>query len=125
MNILIKGHADWMSRHFFSGGIMPSGDLPQRFQKHLQLADQWRWSGRHYQLTAEAWLQNMDAKRAAVFPVIEKTYGAKNARRWWMRWRIFFLAVSEMFGSNDGQEWGVGHYLFRPRQGTRISRGEK
>jgi cyclopropane-fatty-acyl-phospholipid synthase len=38
-----------------------------------------------------------------------------------MRWRIFFLAVSEMFGMDGGREWGVGHYLFRP--GRAIERG--
>jgi len=110
-----QGPADWMSRHFFSGGIMPSGDLPQRFQEHLRIVDQWRWSGRHYQKTAEAWLQNMDARKAEAFPVIEQTYGPDNARRWWMRWRIFFLAVSEMFGTDGGREWGVGHYLLQPK----------
>ncbi|MGI9204004.1 MAG: SAM-dependent methyltransferase [Woeseiaceae bacterium] len=106
-----QGPSDWMSRHFFSGGIMPSGDLPQRFQDHLQVVDQWRWSGREYQKTAEAWLRNMDDRKARAFPVIAHTYGEKNARRWWQRWRIFFLAVSEMFGTDDGREWGVGHYL--------------
>ena len=108
-----RSPADWMSRHFFSGGIMPSGDLPSRFQDHLQLVEQWRWSGKQYQLTAEAWLKNMDAKRAEVMPVLVSTYGKEDAQRWWMRWRIFFLAVSEMFGMDDGIEWGVGHYLFR------------
>ena len=107
-----RGPADWMSRHFFSGGIMPSGDLPARFQQHLRLVDQWRWSGKQYQRTSEAWLQNMDAKKAELMPILESTYGQKNAGRWWMRWRIFFLAVSEMFGMDDGREWGVGHYLF-------------
>ena len=111
-----RGPADWMSRHFFSGGIMPSGDLPSRFQEDLTLADQWRWSGRHYQRTAEAWLGNMDNKQFAIMPILEDTYGAADARRWWMRWRIFFLAVSEMFGIDEGREWGVGHYLFRKKR---------
>lgn len=109
------GPSDWMSRHFFSGGIMPSADLPARFQDHLSLADQWHWDGRQYQQTAEAWLQQMDANRASIMPILAGTYGAENARRWWMRWRIFFLAVSEMFGTDEGRVWGVGHYLFRPQ----------
>ena len=112
---LDNGPQDWMSRHFFSGGIMPSGDLPSRFQERLVLSDQWRWSGIHYQRTAEAWLKNMDKRKATVMPILEATYGTKDADRWWMRWRIFFLAVSEMFGADEGREWGVGHYLFRPR----------
>ena len=108
-----NGPSDWMSRHFFSGGIMPAGDLPSRFQAHLTLEEQWRWSGRHYQETAEAWLANMDSRKAEIMPILEETYGRQNARRWWARWRIFFLAVSEMFGMDGGREWGVGHYLFR------------
>jgi cyclopropane-fatty-acyl-phospholipid synthase len=110
-----RGPADWMSRHFFSGGIMPSGDLPARFQDDLSLVEQWRWSGDHYRHTADAWLQNMDARKYAIMPVLEDTYGADEARRWFSRWRIFFLAVSEMFGMDGGREWGVGHYLFRPK----------
>ncbi|MDH5240585.1 MAG: class I SAM-dependent methyltransferase, partial [Gammaproteobacteria bacterium] len=36
-----KGPADWMSRHFFSGGIMPSADLPLRFAENLCIVDRW------------------------------------------------------------------------------------
>jgi len=110
-----RGPSDWMSRHFFSGGIMPSGDLPARFQEDLRLVDQWRWSGKHYRQTAEAWLQNMDSRKAEIMPILANTYGRADAGRWWMRWRIFFLAVAEMFGVDGGREWGVGHYLFRPQ----------
>ena len=108
-----RGPSDWMSRHFFSGGIMPSGDLPSRFQDDLALVDQWRWSGKHYQRTAEAWLRNMDTRKYAIMPILENTYSSGEARRWFARWRIFFLAVSEMFGMDGGREWGVGHYLFK------------
>lgn len=107
------GSADWMSRHFFSGGIMPSVDLPLRFQDHLALSDRWTWDGTQYQKTAEAWLKNMDSRKESIMPILQSTYGQANAERWWMRWRMFFLAVSEMFGSHEGREWMVGHYLFR------------
>jgi len=110
------GPSDWMSRHFFSGGIMPSRDLPMRFQEHLALLDGWAWNGNEYRKTAEAWLANMDARRNRILPILERTYGDRDAERWWMRWRLFFLAVSEMFGSHQGSEWFVGHYLFQPRR---------
>lgn len=111
------GPSDWMSRHFFSGGIMPSEDLPLRFQQHLAAVDQWRWDGIEYRKTAEAWLANMDARKAAIMSVFDDVYGEQDSRRWWMRWRLFFLAVSEMFGYSGGREWRVGHYLFRKNRG--------
>jgi cyclopropane-fatty-acyl-phospholipid synthase len=104
--------SDWMSRHFFSGGMMPSDDLALHCQRDLKILRRWRWDGRHYQKTSEAWLANMDAKRDVVWPVLEATYGADQAQVWWMRWRLFFLSVAELFGYDDGQQWWVSHYLF-------------
>ena len=108
---------DWMSRHFFSGGIMPSDDLPLRFQDHLRCLRQWRWNGGHYERTANAWLANMDHNRAAVRSVLRDAYGEDNVQRWWMRWRMFFAACAELFGCNDGEEWWVSHYLFERPDG--------
>ncbi len=106
------GVHDWMSRHFFSGGMMPSDDLPLRFQSKLRLIDQWRWNGRHYQKTADAWLGNMDARRDILWPILETAYGREQAGLWWTRWRIFFMACAELFGYDNGQQWWVSHYLF-------------
>ena len=107
-----KDDNDWMSRHFFSGGMMPSDDLALHCQRDLQVVRRWRWDGRHYQRTAEAWLANMDAQREAVWPVLERTYGAAAAQVWWMRWRLFFMSCAELFGYDDGQQWWVSHCLF-------------
>lgn len=107
-----RGDDDWMSRHFFSGGMMPAQHLPARFQEHLRLRRQWTWSGRHYEKTANAWLANMDARREAILPILAETYGADDAQLWWMRWRLFFMACAETFGYDGGETWRVGHYLF-------------
>jgi cyclopropane-fatty-acyl-phospholipid synthase len=103
--------SDWMSRHFFSGGMMPSDDLALHCQGDLRIAKRWRWDGTHYQRTSEAWLRNMDDRRATLMPLFEQTYG-RDAGIWWMRWRLFFLSVAELFGYADGQQWWVSQYLF-------------
>ena len=106
------GPSDWMSRHFFSGGMMPSDDLAPRFQDHLRFLRRWRWDGRHYEKTANAWLANADAHRERLLPLLAATYGDANAAMWLQRWRIFFMACAELFGFRSGQEWWVSHYLF-------------
>jgi cyclopropane-fatty-acyl-phospholipid synthase len=107
-----QGPTDWMGRHFFSGGLMPSDDLPLRFQDDLRLRRRWRWDGRHYERTLNAWLANMDARRSRILPILEQTYGADQALLWWQRWRIFLMACAELFGYDKGQQWWVSHYLF-------------
>lgn len=107
--------SDWMSRHFFSGGMMPSDDLALHCQEHLRLLKRWRWDGTHYERTAEAWLQNMDDARDELMPLFERTYGPRDAGVWWVRWRLFFMSVAELFGYQDGQQWWVSHYLMERR----------
>ena len=107
-----KGPADWMSRYFFSGGIMPSADLPLRFAEHLNIAQRWHLSGRHYARTCNAWLQKMDVNEEPIRRRLADCYGEENVSLWWQRWRIFFMACAELFDYDQGQEWFVGHYLF-------------
>ena len=108
------GAADWMARHFFTGGIMPSQDLPLRYDDHLQVIDQWRVGGLHYSRTLEAWLAEMDRHRDRLLPVFDQTYG-DDSERWFARWRMFFMACSELFRYRGGHEWYVAHTLMRPR----------
>jgi cyclopropane-fatty-acyl-phospholipid synthase len=108
---------DWMGRHFFSGGMMPSDQLIYRFDDALRVAEHWRVSGRHYQRTSDAWLEQLDRQRASVLDILESVYGPEGAALWLERWRIFFLAVSELFGYRDGNEWWVSHYRLEKAQG--------
>ena len=109
-----RDETDWMSRHFFSGGMMPGDDLALNFQDDLRVARRWRWDGTHYQKTSEAWLRNMDDARDELMPMMTATYGAA-ADVWWQRWRLFFMSVAELFGHDGGQQWWVSHYLFSKR----------
>ena len=109
------GSADWMARHFFTGGLMPSDDLFLHLQGDLEIERHWRLDGTHYQRTAEAWLANLDRHATAVDAVLARQHGVAEAKRWRERWRVFFMACAEMFGCREGQEWIVSHYRFARR----------
>ncbi|MDH3524200.1 MAG: cyclopropane-fatty-acyl-phospholipid synthase family protein [Acidobacteriota bacterium] len=114
-----EGAGDWMARHFFTGGLMPSERLMEEFSGPLRLAERWRVNGRHYRKTALAWLGNIDRNREEILAIFTATYGPADATRWFHRWRMFFLACAELFGFNDGEEWFVSHSLWSPAESTR------
>jgi len=103
---------DWMSKYFFTGGIMPSDHLLFYFNDDLAVEQHWHVDGTHYGKTAEAWLKNMDTHKAEIMPLFEETYGKRQAIKWWVYWRLFYMACAELWNYNDGNEWMVSHYLF-------------
>lgn len=111
----VRDRSDWMTQYFFAGGIMPSNDLLMHFQDHVRLADHWWVEGTHYERTANDWLAGMDRARGPILDLFETAYGQKDALIWFNRWRMFYMAVAELFGFQNGQQWGVAHYLFTKR----------
>lgn len=108
----VKDESDWMSKYFFTGGIMPSDDLLLYFNEELSIQKHWQVNGMHYSKTSEAWLKNMDAHKKEILPLFETTYGKADALKWWVYWRIFYMACAELWAFNNGEEWLVSHYLF-------------
>jgi cyclopropane-fatty-acyl-phospholipid synthase len=70
--------------------------------------------GTHYERTSNHWLAKLDADRMRVGDIFRDGYGADEATLWVQRWRMFFMAVAELFGTRGGTTWGVGHYLLAP-----------
>jgi len=108
----VKDETDWMSKYFFTGGVMPSNDLLLHFNDDLYIEHQWLVNGTHYAKTSEAWLANMDKHKSLIMPLFEQTYGKADALKWWVYWRIFFMSCAELWNFNQGNEWMVSHYLF-------------
>jgi cyclopropane-fatty-acyl-phospholipid synthase len=112
------GEDNWLGRHFFTGGQMPSDHLFLHFQDHLAVEAHWRVDGTHYGRTARAWLRNLDANRDRAMQslaVSAAPHGLDQARRQVQRWRMFFMSCEELWNFAHGQEWLVSHYRFAPR----------
>jgi cyclopropane-fatty-acyl-phospholipid synthase len=111
----IAGDDDWMARHFFTGGMMPSDDLLPRVASGYAVDGHWRLDGTHYARTAEAWYARLVSKRVEARRLLAADLGPAEAVRAYHRWRLFFLACAELFAFRGGGEWIVAHYRLRPR----------
>jgi cyclopropane-fatty-acyl-phospholipid synthase len=108
-----EGAANWMGRHFFTGGMMPSVDLLHHFPDDLVIHREWRVTGMHYAHTCEAWLENLDRNRVSILELFDRHDSPAESRRRYQRWRMFVMACAELFRYRGGQEWFVAHYLLQ------------
>jgi cyclopropane-fatty-acyl-phospholipid synthase len=111
----VRDASDWMSAHFFSGGMMPSADLVRHLRSPFELEQDWLVPGTHYARTSEDWLANLERHKHEALRILADVHGA-DAPRWYQRWRIFFLACAELFAYAEGSEWLVVHQRLRLRE---------
>lgn len=108
----------WMAKNFFSGGTMPSHDLLLYFQAQLTAVRTWYLPGTHYSRTLEDWLKVQDKNEKEGLKELHEDAKLKGtdpieATKAFYRFRVFYMACSELFNFDGGEEWGVGHYLFK------------
>jgi len=64
----------------------------------------------------------------AIRAIMADVYGADQSLKWFVWWRLFFLACAECFGFGAGEEWLVSHYVFAKKttaNGNELSADEK
>ncbi|QDU56285.1 SAM-dependent methyltransferase [Aeoliella mucimassa] len=106
---------NWMTQHFFTGGVMPSYDLLREFADHMVVDDSWWIDGRHYARTCETWLKQLDVNHSKAKAALAEGDNPAPVTVQLQRWRMFFMACAELFSYDAGRQWGVGHYLLKPR----------
>jgi cyclopropane-fatty-acyl-phospholipid synthase len=114
------GTYSWMGEHFFKEGMMPSEALLHVLNRHLFVEHCWRVNGRHYARTLHAWLDQFDRNAAEARTILAGHHGVPDARVFFGRWRMFFMACEELFAYRGGDEWYVAHYLLRKPSPTAI-----
>jgi cyclopropane-fatty-acyl-phospholipid synthase len=105
----VGDRSDFIAQHFFTGGVMPSHGLMRQYGDLFEVEREWRWSGAHYERTANDWLANFDRNEAEISGLMRQVYGG-DFKLWMRRWRRFFLATAGLFGDSNGAVWGVSHY---------------
>lgn len=106
--------SDWMGKHFFTGGMMPSQGLFSTFNNDLIIKNHWEVNGKNYAKTAEDWYLNHIKNKNEILNIFKSVY-SHEYKIWYNRWKIFYLACAELFKYKNGSEWFVSHYLFEKK----------
>ena len=50
---------------------------------------------------------------------LQEAYSEENGK-WFVYWRLFYMAGSELFRLDGGEEWGVAHVLLQKSKGQLV-----
>lgn len=102
----------WMSKNFFTGGMMPYKNFYGDIQKKLKIVQSWEIEGIYYQKTLDSWLNNLEINKREISKQLSYELQPQNSKILTNRFRMFLLICSELFGFNSGKEWVVMNHLF-------------
>ena len=102
----------WMSKNFFTGGMMPYKNFYGDIQKKLKIVQSWEIEGIYYQKTLDSWLNNLEINKREISKQLSYDLKPQNSKILTNRFRMFLLICSELFGFNSGKEWVVMNHLF-------------
>ena len=91
---------DWMARHFFTGGQMPSRrPAPLLPARPATASTHWGVDGTPLREDEQGLAREHGrAATAILLPSSRPPTAPRTARAWWTRWRVFFMACAELFG---------------------------
>ena len=98
----------WIERHIFPGGRLPSASQLSHGLEGLFLIEDWENFGADYDHTLMAWCRNFEA----AWPDLQQN-STEEFRRFW---RYYLLSCAGFFRSRAGQLWQV--VLSRPERST-------
>jgi len=108
----------WMSRYFFTGGMMPYMGFYEEIQSGLFKEKSWIENGISYHKTLESWIDNLDSTNLdsdLIDTSYCDSYDPKLLRN---RFMIFLIICSELFKFNKGKDWYLMNYLFTKNKGV-------
>ncbi|KAE8676007.1 Detected protein of confused Function [Hibiscus syriacus] len=85
------------------------------FEDGVSAVDHWLVNGKHYAKLVKNGSRGWTKTRLAIKATMESTYGKDQAVKWTVYWRTFFIAIAELFGYNNGEEWMTALFLFEKK----------